>query len=388
MLFKYLNDNFQGPFDDGFLSEHFKTKFGVDVKIEGDKFLFKYNQIEANWNEEVTHYCRGAILRYTFGIGWVYLSRPWKKFFNLGESRCPINETNFNSFKYTELREKLDGSCIQVWYDDSTLEWNASTLGSISTASVGDNPFTFAELFWRLFQKKNCAYMYTNITYLFEMCTPYNQIVTKYDNPRIVFLGAFDRNTGEKYEYTDNMAFVDTDIPDCVDCEFDTYQALLDYVERESDNPIYGHNPEGFVLYIDGVPVAKIKNSKYKYLHHVMTGDPLHVKKNLVNLFFEEKIDDVWVDLTEEMKQFCEDLKTFYRELNFKISNKLKGLSDLKSDRKTYALAVQSLDENIKLFSGVFFEQFNGEITFKDWLLKKKGNSRIFESYMEVWKKV
>lgn len=81
-LEQYLNDNFP-TFSFETLSDHFKS-FGVDISVSKNLYQFKYDQISANWNNPITHFCRGAILH--FGkFGWEYYARPWNKFFNRQE---------------------------------------------------------------------------------------------------------------------------------------------------------------------------------------------------------------------------------------------------------------------------------------------------------------
>lgn len=404
-LLSYLNENFPGPFDDSYIKSHFKETFGVDVKIEDRFFLFKYDQIEANWKEEITSECRGTILSYVYGEGWDICSRPWSKFHNIGDTKCVINEDNFSDAPNKELWEKLDGSCIQVWYDMFENEWRVSTLGSITTVNVFDNDFTFSELFDRYLPED----IFTQVaspsdTYLFELCTAYNKVVTKYDKPYVFFLGAYGNYTGnynssvsndflEQYSYivAENNLPVHLKLPKKVSVDslgITSLKELLEWVEKESESDQYGINPEGFVLYVDGVPVGKAKNEKYKYLHHVMTGDPLHVKKNLVGLFFTSKIDDCYPDLTEEMQAFVDRLSDKYRSIRQNIDTVYSNIKHLKETRKEYALAVQAQSEDVKMFSAYFFEQLKNECSFVDWLLKDKGSSKVFDSYMDFFKNV
>jgi len=163
---------------------------------------------------------------------------------------------------------------------------------------------------------------------------------------------------------------------------------LVDWVEKESESDQYGINPEGFVLYSNSYPIGKLKNEKYKYLHHVMTGDPLHIKKNLVGLFFMAKVDDCYNDLTDEMKGFVDRLSERYKSIRKNVEETYSSISHLKPTRKEYALAVQAQTDDVKMFSAYFFEQLKNECSFIDWLMKDKGSSKIFESYMDFFKNV
>lgn len=121
-----------------------------------------------------------------------------------------------------------------------------------------------------------------------------------------------------------------------------------------------------------------------------MTGDSLFVKKNLVNLFFTDGLDDVYGDLPELMQDFSNRLKEKYVEISGKIYETNKHLNSLKSDRKSYALEVQKIsDPDVKIFSGYFFELLSSNKTFSEWLKSKnKSNKFIYETYLDFWKAV
>jgi len=120
----YLNKHFQ-TFSKESLSDHFKS-IGVDVHTSGNLFQFKYDQINANWNEEIVHFCRGAILEFS-NNSWKYIARPWNKFFNRTELASNFSKKSDISLCLNgEFRQKLDGSCIMLYfYNDS---WKCSTL--------------------------------------------------------------------------------------------------------------------------------------------------------------------------------------------------------------------------------------------------------------------
>ena len=388
-LEKYLNENFPGPFADAFLKEHFKS-FGVNVSIENDLFLFKYDQIEANWNNPITHECRGSILQYTFGIGWQYVSRPWNKFFNRHEGKSGYStEEDFKKLagQIVELWDKKDGSAIQLYfYNDN---WKASTLGSINTTNVSDFEFTFAELFWKIFGN-NSEQLIPGNTYLFELCTCYNRIVTEYENDCVFFLGAYSNYDGKFAEDISKDFSIGKKVPIKIPFTFTSWKELEEFVEKESLKTRYGKNPEGFVIYVNNYPAFKCKNEKYLNLHGMFTGDSAFIRKNVVHLFFNNRLDDVEKDMPEESKKFLDGLRKNYEYVYDKIFSINYVVSKLKSDRKTYALEVQKLckDFNVETFSNYFFDQFKEETNFSEWLLKESKGIKNYERQMDFWKEV
>jgi len=392
-LEKYLNDNFPGPFADDFLKEHFKS-FGVNISIEGNKFLFKYDMIEADWNNPLTHFCRGAILRYEFGIGWEYVCRPWNKFFNRQEGRS--NYSTKDDIKKlqnhkVELVQKMDGSCVTIWFDEDLNDFRASTLGSISTTNISDFDMTFSDLFWKLFGNDKSRFV-KGTTSLFELCTVYNRVVTEYPEDHITYLGTYSNTTGEYLEALSEQIGTGLKKPIRIPFDFSSWDELDQFVEDESRKSRYGKNSEGFVCYVDNYPAFKCKNENYLNLHHLFTGDKLYVRKNIVNLFFQGKMDDLEQKLPEELKKFKDNLYSKYEHVLDEIFVGKNLVKDLKQDRKEYALKIQDLSKKynfINVFQGYFYELLKGDQEFSEWLTSKnKHGNYIYESYMDFWKDV
>lgn len=350
---------------------------GVNVKREGDLFLFKYDQLLVDWNAEIPLFCRGTICRQNKN-GWEVVSQPYRKFFNLQEPRCNFSNLNEDS----SLVEKVDGTCIQVWYDETRNDWRASTLGTITTTSVNNSGVTFDQLFWSIFgdQKKKLD---SSNTYIFELCTDLNQIVTRYDSDRVYLLGVFSKK---------EKLFLSSENFRNLDCFFPfSYKALdicssredlIDWVERASSDIIYGKNPEGFVLYESNHPTAKLKNARYLALHAIGGGDIKCSKNRLIDLFFEGLIDDVEGDLNDNLKLFVSNLKNKVSDI---IQSAVKAhriiVEENPTDRKTFAKVVNDIvDVKVR---PAFFRNYP-LILQKDFDLISKIEGYLKENYSKM----
>lgn len=307
------------------LSEHFKTKFGVIVKSEDDLYQFKYHQLEAKFAEPVTGECRGVILRCAdfgeAGVEFHFVSRPFDKFFNQHQGRSPVHKEAdlIRMLPNTRLFEKADGTCIQLWFDNTKKGWRVSTLGAITPSQVQEQDYTFTELFWETAKPlaANVDVLSTFDTYIFELCCDENRIVTRYEHNQIVLLGARSRATGE-YRSLDHMQDIVDLVPALrmpaqVDpsaygiCNLAT---LKEYVESQTTLPGQ-KNPEGYVLYHrDGpdtgyYPVAKLKNSAYLALHHA-SGDEANSMNKVLAAVINGKIDDIHGELSDRLQKYAE----------------------------------------------------------------------------------
>lgn len=366
-LKKYLEDNHENPDK---LKEDFQLKFGVNVRKEGEHYLFKYGIIQSNWKEQITRECRGSILKLS-NNGWDFLSRPWDKFFNQHEGYCPLFEpTKFNKqLNDSVLLEKADGTAIQLWNDGK--QWRVSTLGSIIPKNVQDSNITFSELFWKTVGTIHLIELDTSFTYLFELCCDENRIVTKYKKNHAVYLGARDRRSGgylqfEELLYDINMgAFRDANIrlPHLIDPLESSIKTLNDvktFIENASNDENYGKWSEGFVLYDKNYfhPIAKLKNSRYVSLHSVGGGDIAHSKNQIIDAIFLGHIDDIYEVLSDRLKVFADDIKKSATDLQTNVNKTALNIQRQHfPTRKSFAAFIKDCAD--KRVQGFFFQNAN-----------------------------
>lgn len=386
VLQDYLNKNFSHNPSLNEISEHFISKFGVYVKNEGNYFHFDYDQIEAKWTEEVTHHCRGTIM--LFAGSWIYSCRTFNKFFNHNEERCPFKyETTFSKLKNAYLRQKADGTLINLWYDVYKKDWRVSTTGCITSTNVNDFNFTFEDLFLSIaLDKYKLDTKKLNIqkTYLFELCSKFNQIVTEYEDDSIFLLTVLDNASGtferEEYEKLES-SFEKVHSEDV--SQFNSYEEIYEFVERTSINELYGKQSEGWVLYNEGQPVGKFKNQTYIALHHVVGASGPLLSKNLARLYLLGNYDDVEGQLPKSAKEIVENIKNNYLKYAEEVDSIKKQIINIQV-QKEYALALNGLIGELP-FKSYFFETKKSGISFFDWFTKKKQNAKdyLFFDYME-----
>lgn len=328
ILTDHLNKNFvtTSLWSQEVLVERFMANFGVNVKVENDLFLFKYDQIAANWQKDLTRECRGVILRKSVN-GWVVVSRPFDKFFNQHEGHSGIHdEKSFNAAcSGFEFHEKGDGTCIQMWFDNVKRIWRASTLGTITPGQVGDIPgLTFDQLFWETMEKNGfdqskLTESDRDYTFIFELCCAENRILTKYSHNKIFLLAARNKATGEYVsfeEFADRLHASKPTVNKFADLGITTLEQARDWVEAQSKNiDLYGEYPEGFVIYKNGTPVAKMKNRDYVDKHHAIgAGDILHTRNVVIERFFAGTLDDLMDVLVDSMKEYAERIRDWWIE--------------------------------------------------------------------------
>ena len=176
--------------------------YNLKISWDDDFVLFKYSQIDSDFNEEICREARGLILdaRDDFKV----VRYAFKKFFNLDEGYAdPID------WDTAVATEKIDGSIMSVWYARG--EWHLSTNGKIDAFKAelnGAGPYkTFGDLFESVLPLYNFKSLSGNYCYTFELVSPYNKIVLDYPKTKVYLLSIRNLLTFEEVPEMDMMDF-------------------------------------------------------------------------------------------------------------------------------------------------------------------------------------
>lgn len=232
---------------------------------------FKYDQIASDMSLPLVQQCRGIILDEK--RDWMVAARPFDKFFNAEEPRAAAIE-----WHKAKVLEKLDGSlCILYNYTNHkefVSEWLVATSGRPdASGNVNDLGMTFEELFWKTFGAMGMEMpghkdFATDLTFMFELTSPYNRIVV--DNgpePRVTLIGARNRVTGEEFWPEHVVEFFKGWVP----VKSFTHHSTLGlgilraYLE-ENVNPL---KQEGYVVVDHEFRRVKVKHSGYVLAHQL-----------------------------------------------------------------------------------------------------------------------
>lgn len=317
----------------------------LEVKIKGDLVLLKYNQIEADWRKTALYDCRGIIL--DKADNWNVVCYPYVKFFNIEEGYCaPIDWNNVIVF------DKADGSLITLWNYKG--EWRCSTSGTIdadSTCNGGE--FTFADLVWQavtaMYGSKEAflAKLDPSLNYMFELCTPYNIVVTQHTDSKLLLHGVRDMETWSELHIED----------------FDLVKVGTHDLRNEADMRATFEKmtwqDEGYIIMdVTNFNRAKCKNPAYVSVHHTKSGVSPY---EIVNVIKTNEIDEFCVYF-KERTEFILMLKANWDILEARLTD--IWIDALKSgnyeSQKDYALAVMGSVE--RDFHGLFFKMKNKRI--------------------------
>lgn len=258
--------------------------YNIIIKHDGDYVLLKYNQLSSDFSNPIVRECRGSIFRLD-NDKWICVCHPFDKFGNYGESYVP--ELDWNIVRITE---KIDGSLIKVWYDRG--EWRISTNGTIDAfkAYIGqekaEGAFTFGGLFkkaigeeyWEGFLNG----LYTHKTYMFELTSPYIQIVIPYDLG-VYFLSARNMITDKEEFWREPFATPYMNFPEIINLV-----SLEDCIAAVAK---FDKNHEGLVAIDGNGNRVKIKGEEYLAAAHLRNNGNVTTRR-IVDMVKNEQLDD------------------------------------------------------------------------------------------------
>jgi hypothetical protein len=375
------------------LIPHFIDKFGVNVKNVDNLYLFKYDQLLVKFTIPLTKECRGHIYQYA-DQKWTRVCNAMDKFWNYDEGFSPIfNELEFNQYKsQIELKTKEDGSLIHLYWLEDKQKWNMSTSGSIICFTVGDSPLTFEDLFWKTLNKNSVEFtskLNKEYTYIFELCSTLNQIVSLYDYDRIYLLNVRHTKYGTYLPIESIAIELDLPIPKSTflyQLDINTKNDMIMWVEKNCADDQDCKNKEGMVGYINSVPSFKIKTNRYKFLHSFKGNNEKETRNNIIDAYFNDTIDDVYNDLHESSKMFVESLRIKVLILLKEIESAMDKVKTIEfKTQKEYALFV--IANTPKMLNSFFFAH-------KELIIKNENVTELFthwikqnyKKYEDYWK--
>jgi len=299
--------------------------------------LLKYNQIESDMDNPLVCQCRGVIL--DEADNWAIVSRPFDKFWNAHEGRAATID-----WTTARVQEKLDGSLIQMyWYRGL---WRVGTSGTPdATGRVNGFNLTFQELFWEAFEEMRFdvppAENARSVTFLFELMSPYNRVVTKQSGHTLRLIGLRER-TGKEY-------------PTRSYAGYNPVHEFALTTPSEIEDTFLHMDPldqEGYVIVDAAFNRIKVKHPGYVALHHLR--DNL-TPKGILDVVRKGETGEVLASFPEWKDEFAR-VQRAYDWLVERITLRWR-MAQGQPTQKDFAIAVKDFP-----YSGVLFALRKGTV--------------------------
>lgn len=337
-------------------------KMGILCKEEETYAIFNYSLIitensdtqiketvKVDFHNPIVQEARGIIIDFATleVVCW-----PFRKFGNWQESYA--DEIDWESAK---VQEKMDGSIIKLWYDRKKESWRFSTNGMITPTEE------FSSLLQKLvpdisFFQSVCD---KEITYIFELISPKNQIVVRYPKTEFYHIGSRNNITGQEY-------CLDIGIKKPKEYSLHSLKECIHFAEGINKNSDTVEH-EGFVVVDKNFHRIKIKSPEYLYWHHKLSN----------HVFTKEDALKMIIETPEQKEEFLShfpEWKSQYLYYEWQFSELQDRISELieygrtlyeefGNDRGAVARMIKGNPDNYFIFAGL-----GNECTLKEILAK------------------
>lgn len=283
-----------------------EERYGIKYSIfeEYGLVVLNYDQITSKKTEEIVRECRSLVLalpyedyeipafideedRASYHEKFQVVSRSFDRFFNYGENGVEPDVTELTFY------DKLDGSLVGIFKHNG--EWLYRTRSMIMPTSQVDDVsgMTWNKLIeeavgWEWFKESAKIWEIKPVTFVLEVVSPYNRIVTAYEKPEAFLLsvrGVTGRYIAETpylrecyadlFNFSVPSSYKFSNFKDCVDAQ---------QSRRNLEEGVVGYNAEG-------VPVCKVKNPAYVAAHH-LRGEGQLTARRIMDLMNINEIDE------------------------------------------------------------------------------------------------
>lgn len=354
-------------------------------------YMLVYNLIESDLNNKIVKQCRGTVVEVKDGNVKV-ICAPYVKFFDINDGHADV--INWDS-PLLLVPEKIDGQMIKMFKYDGQDYW--VTNGGIGLHTPIDYETEDVHCYQELMTKAlggatawNAEQNYFHSfldwvarvpdgwTLMFELTSPQNRIICKYDETKLWFHGARDAEGNEHDPREVKKMFdIPYDTPHYYD--LNKREDILTALEKFN-----GQDQEGFVVVDEeNWTRVKMKCPSYLALKFIRDND---TPEGIWRLCICENHDD-YPELKEKTDKQVKELNVFNREF-ISTMNYAKDVweNDYKKNRKEFALWVTAQvppalrPMYFKAADGVDSEQY-----LKDMWEKMKNTSKGYETYLQIY---
>lgn len=256
--------------------------------------------------------CRGLIF---YPDGRI-MSRPFHKFFNVGEREETLPK-NVDIFKNHIVMDKMDGSMIRPVIHEGKIRLGTK-MGITDISKEAEKLLTPD---FKSFLEREMDQGYTPI---FEYVSPSNRIVVSYDKARLVLIAIRKTVSGA---YVPMNKVIVPDFVDKVSIEKTPINSIESFISQNRTNI----GSEGHIISFEDGHMLKIKNDWYVRLHKAL--DKMRFDRNIVDMIIHNQLDDVKPVLDKEN---FDKLKEFEEEFQKAFKKKIKDLEILKEEAQTF----------------------------------------------------
>ncbi len=281
----------------------------------------------SHYNMKIRRECRGMIFDTATGN---LISRPYHKFFNVGERE----ETNLDKIDLTQphvVLEKLDGSMIRPI--PTPEGFRLGTKAGITDVAMNAEYFVADKPEYAKFIKSSFS---CGLTPIFEWCSRKNRIVVDYSEDNLILTAVRDMRSGNYIPYSQMVETgknYDIPVVKAIAGDETDIEKIVDHIRKWDDG-------EGVVIRFDNGHMVKIKADEYILRHR--SKEQINSEKNIIQVILNDSVDDMIPLLTPEDAQRLKDFQQKFwcavDEVSSDLTKIFKGGDMMYPDKKEFAV--------------------------------------------------
>lgn len=322
---------------------------GIKIKDDENYYIFNYGE-GCDFFDPVVQEARGIIIdKNDCSVACV----SFRKFGNYGEAY-----TDNIDWSSAKVQDKIDGSIVRCFYNKYKNKWQWATNGMVNAekapiSSVLSN--NFLELIKKADNYQNIPFntLDKNKTYTFELISPENTIVVKYDKTTLYHIGT--RNNLTLVESNEDIGIIKPK-----EYPLNSLEACLKAVNELNVNKD-DVRFEGYVVVDKEWHRCKIKSPEYLKLHYFANGYKTFSKSRIIDIINNDDIDlnevkehyPVWEKVftfyENEIKRVesdCQKEIDFYRKRFIELNNNRKEIAKTIVGNKYEGIIFKALGNN------------------------------------------
>jgi RNA ligase len=281
----------------------------------------------SHYNMKIRRECRGLIFDTATGN---LISRPYHKFFNVGERE----ETNLDKIDLTQphvVLEKLDGSMIRPI--PTPEGFRLGTKAGITDVAMNAEYFVADKPEYSTFIH---AMFDGGMTPIFEWCSRKNRIVVDYPEDQLILTAIRNTVKGNyllHYNMVELAKLYNIPVVKAIAGDETDIEKIVDHIRKWDDG-------EGVVIRFDNGHMVKIKADEYILRHR--SKEQINSEKNIIQVILNDSVDDMIPLLTPEDAQRLKDFQQKFwcavDEVSSDLTKIFKGGDMMYPDKKEFAV--------------------------------------------------
>ena len=246
------------------------------------------------------------------------------------------------------VETKEDGSLMKVYYYDG--EWRVGTNGTIfaENAELNAGPYkNFRQLFDAVAEKCGLDFSRLNryYTYIFELCSEFNQVVCPQSEIRLIHIGTRNNRTFQEVE-------TDIGIP------HPQRYALSSLEDCIAMAKTFDFTKEGFVVKDKNYNRIKVKSEDYVRVHRLANNGSM-TEERAIELIRENELDEFFTYFPH-YKEYIGRIKAKIAALSYTIDkdiSRARVIKENSSSRKDFAAWVAGLSSLEKAIAFLVYDE-------------------------------